>query len=355
MGTKRIIHVVGTGTIGEPLIGLLLHARQALAVDEITFYKHSPRVTDRAKIANLMRRGARLTVAPESLVEFEKLGMQPTYTTEEALEQATVVIDCTSEGLGNKHKRDSYTHLPAAGYIAQGSEFGFGKMYAHGINDTALVPGEDRFLQVVSCNTHNLAAIVATLSLYDAPPDNLIEGRFVCLRRSTDISQTEDFLPAPEVTPHKDPQFGTHHARDAWHLFDTLGLDLNLFSSAIKLNTQYMHCLWFNLRVKQAVRHDDILAKLQANPYVALTQKTMASTIFSFGRDHGYFGRILNQTVVSVPTLAVHHGHEITGFCFTPQDGNSLLSSLSAAAWLLDPEDYERRLQVVKPYLFSEV
>jgi glyceraldehyde-3-phosphate dehydrogenase (NAD(P)) len=246
-------------------------------------------------------------------------------------------------------------HLPADGWIAQGSEFGFGKMYAHGINDAALVPGEDRFLQVVSCNTHNLAAIVATLGLYDADPDNLIEGRFVCLRRSTDISQTEDFLPAPEVTPHKDPQFGTHHARDAWHLFGTLGLDLNLFSSAIKLNTQYMHSLWFNLRVKQAVRYDDVLAKLQANPYVALTQKTMASTIFSFGRDHGYFGRILNQTVVSVPTLVVHQDHEITGFCFTPQDGNSLLSSLSAAAWLLDPEHYERRLQVVKPYLFSEV
>ena len=354
MGTKRIIHVVGTGTIGEPLIGLLLHVRQALAVDEITFYKHSPRVMDRAKIATLIRRGAKLAVAPERLVEFEKLGIQPTYTTEEALAQATVVIDCTSEGLGNKHKRDCYTHLPADGCIAQGSEFGFGKMYAR-INDAALVPGEDRFLQVVSCNTHNLAAIVATLGLYDAAPDNLIEGRFVCLRRSTDISQTEDFLPAPEVTPHKDPQFGTHHARDAWHLFGTLGLDLNLFSSAIKLNTQYMHSLWFNLRVKQAVRYDDVLAKLQANPYVALTQKTMASTIFSFGRDHGYFGRILNQTVVSVPTLVVHQDHEITGFCFTPQDGNSLLSSLSAAAWLLDPEHYERRLQVVTPYLFSEV
>ena len=81
----------------------------------------------------------------------------------------------------------------------------------------------------------------------------------------------------------------------------------------------------------------------------------MSSTIFSFGRDHGYYGRLLNQTVVSVPTLTVHQEHEISGFCFTPQDGNSLLSSLSAAAWFLDPEHYDRRLQVVKPYLFDEV
>ena len=106
-----------------------------------------------------------------------------------------------------------------------------------------------------------------------------------------------------------------------------------------------MHSLWFNLRVKRAVSLDEVLAKFQANPYVALTQKTMASTIFSFGRDHGYYGRLLNQTVVSVPTLVVHRGHEISGFCFTPQDGNSLLSSLSAAAWLLDPEHYDRRLR----------
>jgi glyceraldehyde-3-phosphate dehydrogenase (NAD(P)) len=354
--TKRVIHVMGTGMIGEPLIGLLLHARQALAVDEVTFYKHSPRLTDRAKIAALLRRGAKLAVAPEKMVEFEKLGVQPTYSVEEALDQATVVIDCTSDGLGNAHKRTWYTRLPASqGFIAQGSEFGFGKMYARGINDSALVPGEDRFLQVVSCNTHNLAAIVATLGLHEEAPDNLLEGRFLCLRRASDISQTDGFLAAPEASPHKDPEFGTHHARDAWHLFGTLERDLNLFSSAIKLNTQYMHSLWFNLRVKRAVSLDEVLAKFQANPYVALTQKTMASTIFSFGRDHGYYGRLLNQTVVSVPTLAVHRGHEISGFCFTPQDGNSLLSSLSAAAWLLDPEHYDCRLQIVKPYLFDEV
>jgi glyceraldehyde-3-phosphate dehydrogenase (NAD(P)) len=116
-----------------------------------------------------------------------------------------------------------------------------------------------------------------------------------------------------------------------------------------------MHSIWFNLRVKRATTLDDVLEKLEANKYVALTQKMMANTIFSFGRDHGYFGRLLNQTVVSVPTLAIRNSHEITGFCFTPQDGNSLLSSVAAAAWLLDPETYEMRTQFVKPYLFDEV
>ena len=356
MGAKRVVHVVGTGTLGEPVISLLLNLQHDLEVDAVTFHKNRPLLNDRTKIISLIRRGARLVAEKEKWVDFEKLGIQPTYTREEALAQATVVIDCTSEGLGLQHKRDWFQHMPdARGFIAQGSEFGFGKMYAHGINDAALVPGEDRFLQVVSCNTHNLAVLINTLGLSDEPPDNLVEGRFLCLRRSSDVSQERDFIPAPEVGAHKDGQFGTHHAKDAWYLFQTLGLDLNLFSSAIKLNTQYMHSIWFNLRVRRPVTRDEVLEKLRLNKHVACTHKTTASTIFSFGRDHGYFGRLLNQTVVSVPTLGVRAGQEISGFCFTPQDGNSLLSSVAATAWFLDPGTAEQRLQFMLPYLFDEV
>ena len=357
MAAKRVVHIVGTGTIGEPLIGLFLNLRDQLELDEITFHKNRPLLSDRAKVKNLIRRGAKLVVAPEAMSDFEKLGMQPTYESEAALQQASVVIDCTPDGVANQHKIDWFQHMPSTqGFLAQGSEFGFGKPYAHGINDVALVPGEDRFIQIVSCNTHNLAILTETLALHEEAPDNLIEGHFVCMRRSSDISQERSFIAAPEAGKHKDPKFGTHHARDAWHLFNTRGLDLNLFSSAIKLNTQYMHSIWFNLRVKRAVTLDAVMEKLTANPYVALTEKMMASPIFSFGRDHGYFGRILNQTVVSVPTLTVRGGHEIIGFCFTPQDGNSLLSSITATAWLLYPDTYEERLhQVVHSYLFDEV
>ena len=177
MSTKRVVHVVGTGTLGEPLISLLLNLQRDLEFDELTFHKNRPLLDDRVKILTLMRRGAKLTVEADKVAEFEKLGLPPTYTRPEALAQATVVIDCTEEGLGLRHQREWYDHLPhARGFIAQGSEFGFGKMYAHGINDAALVPGTDRFLQVVSCNTHNLAVLLKTLALQDEAPDNLLEG-----------------------------------------------------------------------------------------------------------------------------------------------------------------------------------
>ena len=63
--------------------------------------------------------------------------------------------------------------------------------------------------------------------------------------------------------------------------------------------------------------------------------------MFSFGRDHGYFGRILAQTVVPMETLAVR-GNELVGFCFTPQDGNPLLSTVAGMLWYLDPDTGRR-------------
>ena len=116
--------------------------------------------------------------------------------------------------------------------------------------------GKDKYLQVVSCNTHNLSVLIKTFGLGDEGPDNLVEGRFVCMRRSNDISQDDKFVPSPQVGSHKDARFGTHHARDAWHLFQTKGqeYDLNLFSSAMKVNSQLMHVIHFHLKVRQAGR-----------------------------------------------------------------------------------------------------
>ena len=139
------------------------------------------------------------------------------------------------------------------------------------------------------------------------------------------------------------------------HLFKTLGLELDLFSSALKVNTQYMHQVWFDIRVKKPTSVEDILKRFQANDRIAQTVKMSANQVFSFGRDHGFHGRILSQTVVCTPTVAVHDEHEVVGFCFTPQDGNSLLSSVAATCWFLDPKRYEERIQCLKPYFFEEV
>jgi len=353
----RRVLVIGTGTIGEPLIGLLAGLKDELDLDEVIFHKNSPLLDDRPKIRNLIRRGAALAVNGKATEDFEALGVTPTHEKVDAIDRADVVIDCTPKGWGNSNKTDFYQNFEhnTLGFIAQGSEFGFGKMFVHGVNDEALVPDEDRYIQVVSCNTHNLSVLVDTIGL-DGGRANLRSGRFVCIRRANDISESASFIPSPSVSAHDDDAFGTHHARDAHHLFQTLGLDLKLFSSALKVNTQYMHTVWFDLDLVEPTSRDAVVEGLRAHPHVAVTNRSEQNLIFSFGRDYGHYGRILDNTVVVLPSLHVgQNGHRVTGFCFTPQDGNSLLSSLAATLWFIDPATYRDQLGVIAPYMFDEV
>ena len=352
---KRIVHIVGTGTIGEPLIGLFTDFRDRMGVDEVTFHKRTPLESDRARINHLMGRGAKLAVDRDRLNSFEELGHKVSYEAEEALERATVVIDCTPAG--NQNKEDQYSKLSGpSGFLAQGSEFGFGKPYARGINEEAFEPGKDRFIQIVSCNTHNITTLVKTLAGGDDGLD-LEDGRFVCMRRANDITQVSKFVPAPTVGKHDDPVFGTHHARDACGVFETMGHTPDLFSSAVKLNTQYMHSIWFELTLSRDIDLAEVMHRLEKNHRVARTHKREANIIFSFGRDHGYYGRILSQTVVVVPTLMVRKKRGIVGFCFTPQDGNSLLSSVAAGLWAMEPdwEDVARRLEPIRRWVFTDI
>jgi hypothetical protein len=158
------------------------------------------------------------------------------------------------------------------------------------------------------------------------------------------------------VGKHGDPIYGTHHARDAYHLFKTMGLELNLFSSALKLNTQYMHVIQYHLRLNKPTDMDSLLQRIHENDRIAVTHKNTANAVFSFGRDHGFFGRILNQTVIPTETLAVlEGGKEVVGYCFTPQDGNSILSSIAATLWALYPDNYDEKVQVLKDWYFDEV
>jgi glyceraldehyde-3-phosphate dehydrogenase (NAD(P)) len=350
----KIVHVVGTGTIGEPLIGLLADNKEHFGIDEVTFHKRTPLLTERAKVNDLEGRGAVLSVDEDRRSAFEELGHAPKYESREAIERATVVIDCTP--VGNEMKDEFYNHAEGPiGFMAQGSEFGFGKMYARGINDDALVKGEDKFLQIVSCNTHNIAVLIRSLAIAADGTNHLEDGRFLCMRRANDISQDDGFVASPTVEPHKDERFGTHHARDAHRLFETLGYDLNLYSSAVKLNTQYMHSIQFSLQLDEEVTVDQVRERLMANTRVAVTNKTSANQVFSFGRDHGYYGRIMSQTVVALDTLAVRNGNEVVGFSFTPQDGNPLLSTVAAMLWYLEPETLDRRIDILRRYLFREI
>ncbi len=350
----NVVHVIGTGTIGEPLIGILADLRRELGIDEVTFAKRTPLMEDRSKVFSLMNRGANLAAEKGAWAQFRSLGMEPTYDYAEAIGRASVVVDCTPDGNGLENKRRFYDRFAKSvlGFLAQGSEFGFGKPFAYGINDKALTLN-DKFIQVVSCNTHNIAAILKTWAVNDES-NELKEGKFLCVRRASDISDEKSFIPSPKVSAHQEP-WGTHHARDAVYLFRTLGHELNLFSSAMKINSQYMHCIWFDISLNSNITMEDVHRLIQENPRVAVTYKDMASLVFSFGRDHGRFGRILNQTVVVMQSLHVRNENEVLGFSFTPQDGNSIISSVAATEKFLYPDSYKERMKAIESTLFKEI
>ena len=232
MSDRKIIHVIGTGTIGEPLIGLLSDYKDKIGIDQVTFHKNSALKGDFTKVIDLQKRGAHLAVDKGKIENFRAFGMNPEFETEQAIARASVVIDCTPKGIGHKNKEKYYSKFSniVKGFLAQGSESDFGKKYALGINDEALNIDDDQFIQVVSCNTHNISCITNTIALDGNSADNLVEGKYLCVRRANDMHQEGGYIPSPLVNEHRTEQFGSHHAEDAVNLFKTLNYDLNLFS-----------------------------------------------------------------------------------------------------------------------------
>lgn len=116
-----------------------------------------------------------------------------------------------------------------------------------------------------------------------------------------------------------------------------------------------MHAIWFDLQLLNDIKENEVMDRIKKNPMIAVTYKKLSSLIFSFGRDHGYFGRILNQTVVVLPSLTIRNGNEVIGFCFTPQDGNSLLSNIAVIEQFLYNDSWKEKMNKLDSYQFSEV
>lgn len=353
---SKTVLIIGTGTIGEPLITLFSELKKELGIDEVLFHKRTPLLSDRSKVTELTKKGARLCVSSrDDFGRFEDVGLQPEFSLEEALNRATVVIDCTPSGVGRSNKEKFYQKYVCntRGFIAQGSESGFGKPYAYLINDEA-INDEDQFIQVVSCNTHNMSALIKTIGFSEDEECILKRAAFVCIRRASDISQTS-FVAAPTISKLGDVIFGTHHAEDVHRLFKTLEENIDVFSSAIKVPTQYMHIVQFDMYLEKDTTLQAVMDRLANNKMIAFTHKMDVGTTFSFARDHSpLLGRILNQSIIPLSGLCVS-GDRVTGFAFTSQDGNSLLSSVVAAERFLYPDTYQEKIKCLDSFVFEEV
>jgi len=338
MSKNKSVLVVGTGTIGEPLIGLLCRLKDGLGIEEVIFHKRTPLIDEIAKVDSLVSMGAKLAVNSSRSDKFQNLGHEVSYFWEQAVEKASVVVDCTPAG--NTNKDEFYKNYTGKLFVAQGSEKGFGVPYALGLTDQKVVDESSDYVQVVSCNTHAIARLISAVA--ESDPRNIVSGDFTCIRRANDVSQDMGFSPATSAGTHSDSKFGTHHARDVNDLFG-YPLDLPIFSSALKTNTQYMHAVRFSIILPESIDKEEALNRLKKDEFVCMTHKTSANKIFSFGRDHGFYGRIYSQAVVCEPSVEVFHPTSSTtrvvGIAFTPQDGNSLMSSVAMCLFGIHGKD----------------
>lgn len=357
--------IVGTGTIGQPLAKAALELKSQLEIGEIIILKNTPRAEDVGMIKRFQSCGAKICAYEEQISKFVQLGIAPDYDFETALSLADVVIDCTKDDLALKMKEDFYQRYVymCRGFIAQGGAKGFGIPFAYNINNKALYwsGSPHKWIQVVSCNTHNILAVLNTLV---SDREGLESGRFYLQRRVSDISQKKGIVGIEVGTP-SDPKFGSHQAADAMAVLRTMGFrdDLDIHSRAHKSPNPYMHVIDFNLKLKSPLTLTEAIHRFEKNPLIAVTRQTMNNVVFSAGRDWGHFGRILNQTVVCLPSLEVlNGGREIEGTCFTPQDGNSLLTSFAALLYLLDEtenkSEWQEKMKNIfyrLPFIFEEV
>ena len=129
-----------------------------------------------------------------------------------------------------------------------------------------------------------------------------------------------------------------------------------------------MHALQYNITISTPLnlKPEDVVSSFSEDKMIATTNHTTANKVFSYGREFGHYGRILNHVVVPVSSVACriigenekNKYYSVTGFAYTPQDGNSLLSSVAATLWFMNNREWaptNKKLQVLKKYLFKEI
>ncbi|MBP6563672.1 MAG: hypothetical protein KA214_09395, partial [Neisseriaceae bacterium] len=232
-GMRMQVLVNGIGNIGTTLLNLLVDYQQALGIDTIYAKKRSVHLWQMNDLRMLQQRGVVLCADAARLEGFQA-HLEGVVAFETIRPRLDYVFETTANGVGLVNQAD-YAQWPLLqGACAQGSEKGFGLPYMAGINEEVILG--QKFVQVVSCNTHASLAVLTRWA--GARLENLLDADFVVVRRSEDIDGHERLVGASVVARHLDPDIGTHHAIDATDLLHSMGLTPQLTSSDVTTPSQ---------------------------------------------------------------------------------------------------------------------
>ncbi|MBN2663032.1 MAG: hypothetical protein JXR68_05235 [Bacteroidales bacterium] len=331
--------VNGIGNIGTTLLSLLADYKKKLKIDNIFALKNRFNNWNLPEIQLLQNKGIKIYSFDENFENIDKVKHKINY-----------VFDCTSNGFGTKNKMWYNTLPELIGASAQGSEKNFGVSHMIDINNEIIK--NQKFVHIVSCNTHSLASILTTFCNNNL--QNLISADFVIVRRSEDIGNHARLVSANVVARHISSIVGTHHSVDLIDLFKTIGLQPDIASSDITTPSQLMHAVRFNIKLKHQIAENQILEKIKQNKYVSTTQKFDSNIVFELGRKYGKLGRLYSHAIF-VNNNFMFSDNEIKGWAFIPQEGNTILSTVNAYLYQTNNSNCETIQSITKDLIIKDL
>lgn len=332
--------VNGIGNIGSTLLGLLVEYKDVLQINKVYALKNAPAPWQDIDLKHWAENGV------EVCTRFSNDGY---LFLDDIIDEVHYIFDCTDNGGGRKN-RQWYIDLPnLIGASAQGSEKGFGKSFMSGVNESVIA--KEKFAHIVSCNTHSAGAILQTFA--GKQLEDLQQADFVVVRRSEDIGNHKRLVTANVVARHLDDIIGTHHSIDVKHLFETIGVSMDVTSSDITTPSQLMHTVRFNVQLKKSISPKETHNKIEANPMVSTTIKFDSNFVFERGRRLGFHGRIFSHAII-VENNLLFSENSVKGWAFIPQEGNTILSTIHAFLLQMKCKDVDGKMEFLRNCLLRE-
>lgn len=328
--------VNGIGNIGQTVLSILCDYKSELQISEIYALKNTAIAAwNQVEIDLLAQKG--IIICARNNPAYQAL--------DAVIAEIDYIFDCNANSFGMKNK-DWYVSLKnLKGCSTQGSEKGFGVPFMSGINNTSIE--NEKFIQIVSCNTHALSSIITTFSNSDL--SNFIEGDFVIVRRSEDLGNSERLVGANVLSRHLNNEIGTHHAIDVKDLFHTKNIELDIQSSDITTPSQLMHSVRFNLKFDTMPSQDEILKRIEENKCVSSSTKFDSNIIFELGRRYSQYGRLFSHAIINSNNLLFDaQKARIKGWAFIPQEGNTVISTIHAYLIQMNVKDKENIIEKLK-------
>jgi glyceraldehyde-3-phosphate dehydrogenase/erythrose-4-phosphate dehydrogenase len=317
------IYIRGVGVIGWSITSLLLELKKIVSDLEIIIDPYILNDDNLFQIKSLLLKGAKIILNPQNQVDKYNEILEYAISEEEVKKTTLAVLDCSPPQIAeNRISEYNETNYPVSQiFLAQGSEHKFGKQIIFPESRT-IIESNEKYFHISTCNTHTLVAIQRVLETNSTIEDLDL----VIIRRDADMAKNDPHVTGPlfQIPVHEN---GTHHSRLLNEFYSTLNKKYNVTSSAITVNSPYMHCTRFVAKMSKDLTKQSILESIKNDMYSSYTNKISTNSIFSSGRDRGLNGRIYSQGVWVLPCLEVDK-KIVRGIVATPGDSNVVLSSI---------------------------